>query len=55
MYCDRHSSVRFCLPSERENKRLFENFLVPEKLNVQLEHTLLFKSGAIAFHYKKNE
>ncbi len=38
-----------------ENKRLFENFLVPEKLNFQLEHTQLFKSGAIALHYKKNE
>jgi dihydrofolate reductase len=38
-----------------ENKRLFENFLVPEKLNFQLEHTQLFKSGAIALHYQKNE
>lgn len=38
-----------------ENKRLFQNFLVPEKLNFQLEHTQLFKSGAIALHYQKNE
>jgi dihydrofolate reductase len=38
-----------------ENKRLFENFLVPEKLSFQLEHTQLFKSGAIALHYQKNE
>lgn len=38
-----------------ENKRLFENFFVPEKLNFQLEHTQLFKSGAIALHYHKNE
>ena len=35
-----------------DNKRLFENFLVPEKLNFQLEHTQVFKSGAIALHYK---
>jgi len=38
-----------------ENKRLFENFLVPEKLNFQLEYTRLFKSGAIALHYQKSE
>jgi dihydrofolate reductase len=38
-----------------EKKRLFENFLVPEKLNFQLEHTQLFKSGAIALHYQKKE
>jgi dihydrofolate reductase len=38
-----------------ENKRLFENFLIPEKLNFQLEHTQLFKSGAIALHYQKKE
>jgi len=38
-----------------ENKRLFENFLVPEKLNFQLEYTQLFRSGAIALHYQKNE
>ena len=38
-----------------ENKRLFENFLVPEKINFQLEYTLLFKSGAIALHYQKSE
>jgi dihydrofolate reductase len=38
-----------------ESKRLFEKFLVPEKLNFQLEHTQLFKSGAIALHYQKNE
>lgn len=38
-----------------ENKRLFENFLVPEKLNFQLEHTQLFKSGVIALHYQKHE
>jgi len=36
-------------------KRLFENFLVPEKLNFKLEHTQLFKSGAIALHYQKTE
>ena len=35
-----------------ENKRLFENFLVPNKLNFQLEHTRKFKSGAIALHYQ---
>lgn len=38
-----------------EDKRLFENLLVPEKLNFQLEHTQVFKSGAIALHYQKNE
>jgi dihydrofolate reductase len=38
-----------------ENKRLFKNFNVPEKLNFKLEHLQLFKSGAIALHYKKNE
>jgi len=38
-----------------ENKRIFENFLVPEKLNFQLEYTRLFKSGAIALHYQKSE
>ncbi|MBA4166887.1 MAG: dihydrofolate reductase family protein, partial [Chitinophagaceae bacterium] len=38
-----------------ENKRLFENFLVPEKLNFQLKHTQLFNSGAIALHYQKNQ
>ncbi|MEO6633651.1 MAG: dihydrofolate reductase family protein [Mucilaginibacter sp.] len=37
-----------------ENKRLFDNFLVPEKLNFQLEYTQIFKSGAIALHYQKN-
>jgi dihydrofolate reductase len=36
-----------------ENKRLFENLLVPEKLNFQLEHIQLFKSGAIALHYQR--
>jgi dihydrofolate reductase len=36
-----------------EKKRLFENFIVPEKLNFQLEYTHLFKSGVIALHYKK--
>ena len=38
-----------------ENKRLFENFLVPEKLSFKLEHTQLFKSGVIALHYQKNK
>jgi dihydrofolate reductase len=38
-----------------EYKRLFENFLVPEKRNFQLEHSRLFKSGAIALQYKKKE
>jgi len=38
-----------------ENKRLFDNFLVPEKLNFQLEYTRLFKSGVIALHYRKSE
>ena len=38
-----------------ENKRLFDNFLVPEKLNYRLEYTRLFKSGAIALHYQKSE
>jgi dihydrofolate reductase len=36
-------------------KRLFENFRVAEKLNFQLEHTQLFKSGVIALQYQKNE
>ena len=36
-----------------ESKRLFENFLIPEKLNLQLERSLPFKSGAIALHYQK--
>jgi riboflavin biosynthesis pyrimidine reductase len=38
-----------------ENKRLFENFLAPEKLNFQLERTHLFKSGAIALHYQRSD
>jgi dihydrofolate reductase len=38
-----------------DNKRLFENFLAPEKINFQLEHTQQFKSGAIALHYQKSE
>jgi len=38
-----------------EKKRLFENLLVPEKLNFQVEHTQLFKSGAVALHYQKKE
>lgn len=38
-----------------DKKRLFENFLVPEKLNFQLEYTQLFKSGVIALHYQRNE
>jgi dihydrofolate reductase len=38
-----------------ENKRLFENFLAPEKLNFQLVHTQQFKSGAMALHYQKSE
>jgi dihydrofolate reductase len=37
-----------------ENKRLFENFFVPEKLSFQLEYTHLFKSGAIALHYQRS-
>jgi dihydrofolate reductase len=36
-----------------ENKRLFENFLAPEKLNFQLERTQVFKSGVIALHYRR--
>jgi dihydrofolate reductase len=36
-----------------ENKRLFQNFLVPEKLNFQLGYTQRFKSGVIALHYQK--
>ena len=36
-----------------ENKRLFDNFLVPDKLNFQLEHTRMFKSGVIALQYQK--
>jgi dihydrofolate reductase len=36
-----------------EDKRLFENFLVPEKLNFQLEYTQVFKSGVIALHYQR--
>jgi dihydrofolate reductase len=38
-----------------EKKRLFENLLMPEKLNFQLEYTQLFKSGAIALQYQRNE
>lgn len=38
-----------------KNKRLFENLLLPENLNFKLEHTRLFKSGAIALHYQKTE
>jgi hypothetical protein len=34
-------------------KALLENFLVPEKLNFQLKHRQLFKSGAIALHYQR--
>jgi len=37
-----------------ESKRLFDNFLVPEKLNFKLEYTRVFNSGAIALHYQKN-
>jgi len=36
-----------------EKKRLFDSFLVPEKFNFKLEHTQLFKSGAIALQYQK--
>jgi len=38
-----------------QNKRLFDNFLLPGKRNFQLEHTQQFKSGVIALHYQKNE
>ena len=37
-----------------ENKHLFDDFLAPEQLNFQLEHTRQFKSGVIALHYQKN-
>ena len=36
-----------------DNKRLFDNFIVPDKLNFQLEHTRLFQSGVIALHYQR--
>jgi len=36
-----------------DNKRLFDNFLLPEKHNFQLEHTQQFKSGVIALHYQR--
>lgn len=36
-----------------ENKHLFENFHIPEKLNFQLERTRVFKCGAIALHYER--
>jgi dihydrofolate reductase len=35
-------------------KRLFDNFHTPEKLNFQLEHTQQFKSGVIILHYQRN-
>ena len=38
-----------------DNKRLFENFLVPEIRNFKLSETKLFNSGAIALQYEKNE
>jgi len=38
-----------------DSKRLFDNFLVPEKQNFQLVHTEQFQSGAIALHYQKSE
>lgn len=38
-----------------DSKRLFENFLVPEKRNFQLVYTQLFTSGVIALHYQKIE
>jgi dihydrofolate reductase len=38
-----------------EGKRLFDDFLVPEKLNFELMYTQIFKSGAIALHYQKSE
>jgi len=38
-----------------ENKRLFDDFLAPGKLNFQLEYTRAFESGAIALHYQKVE
>lgn len=38
-----------------ENKRLFDNLRVTEGLNFQLGYTRVFKSGAIALHYQKNE
>jgi len=36
-------------------KRLFDNFVVPEKINFQLEHTQQFKSGVIVLCYQKKE
>jgi hypothetical protein len=36
-----------------EHKRLFDEFLTPEKHNFQLAYTQPFPSGAIALHYQK--
>ena len=36
-------------------KRLFENFLLPEKHNFKLAASQPFQSGAIALHYQKND
>jgi dihydrofolate reductase len=38
-----------------DNKRLFDNFLVPENHNFQLVYTQQFESGAIALHYQKSK
>lgn len=38
-----------------KEQRLFDGFLVPEKLNFQLLSTRHFQSGAMALHYHKNE
>ena len=38
-----------------ESKRLFDDFLAPEKSSFKLEYTRVFNSGAIALHYQKNE
>jgi len=36
-----------------DNKRLFDNFILPEKHNFKLDHTQLFKSGVIALQYQR--
>jgi dihydrofolate reductase len=38
-----------------DNKRLFEDFLVPERRHFKLREAKLFNSGAIALHYEKND
>lgn len=38
-----------------DSKRLFDNFLAPEKQNFKLAHSRVFEAGAIVLHYQKSE